>query len=1666
MANTPPNQEELVKQALQENYWKELLQLLQKEANAAPNRADAAKLYLEMGKIYFHELEDSNAARTVLLKGLEFGEQDPSLLQACENLAVKTHDAALFERICIIHDSPANGSTNGGSTTALRFGRTWLETFRDRKKAAQHLQRAHKLAPNDPEPLRLTAQILEGERRWTDLADIYRKLLSMGDEKLQNALRTKLFFLQFYRMDQPEEALATILPMASGKEDNPHAMLLLNRALMRLKRWRDLANNLGQLAKTSKDPNLVKGYLLQRAEILHLKCGEIDAAVQDLRTVLQADPNNRNALERLINIYRAESQHGKLVAALQQLLDLEIREKNQDEIVTLAVDVARLWEQQLDNDAKAVEALEQAIAQAPRALPLISALSRLYRDKQRWQDLRNIYEAELACTEDANQILSIHYRIAELLEGPLQDLEGAIVLYRKAMQLSANYLPVNQRLIRIYTEHGRWPELIELLESELQSVDNDQRAVTLLHKIGSIYDDKLNDKPAAAEAYRRILERDSANVAAVGALARLHYRSQEWEKLVEMNMREAQLCGEPNQAISLYYNSGLVCEERLHNVDMATMCYQNALSISPTYIPALRSLGNIYSSRENWGGLVAMYHREAQVTSDQNKQLFLLTRIASIFRDKLRDDKSAEKVLGEVLERNPNYMPAVSMLENLFTEQARHEELAALYQRIADHAQIDKENVGHVSLKLAKLLHLELDRPEASESYYLKAIDHGFGVNTCIAALDHIYSQSSRFKELASLLIEVLRKIQEPSYLFNVLYRLGIIQMEYLDAVDDGLENLLQAYKLNPDDLPLLWDLTRLLEDRRHWQKLGEIYQEQSVRPTNTANRLPLMRQALGYYQNDGSHKKCAELGEQLLQGAEEDLQTIEFLVGTYRKLGDHEKLALTMRKFIALQKDREQRISMSQELAVVYDEKLGQTEKALGVLEKLVEEIPEYSYQTLASLEKMLLKQKLWQKLTTLYPRFLGGIHDAELIVKYQLRYGEAFENLKQFDEALEVYRKTLPHDRKNPLVRSRIKLLLRQLKQWQEMTALLEEDAMLDPKAVEPFWEIGDICENYLQAPDRAVEAFHHALERDPAHLRSFESLTRIHLSRSEWQPYLEISDRELEHQKNNERIVSLRLERGRILRDKLQSAAAAVVEFEFGLHADNRNQTVYLELGKTHEALKQWQEAIKIYDKMLATRAITPQHSPEEKLEAANLYHRLGEISMNGLNAEQGCIDYNEKALALAPQFQPSLERLTAIYRKREDWKSLVGIYQRSIDVLRAQEPTKALPLHVNLAEIYEQHLKQEMQAIQEFQRGLQLDKNYRPAHLGLSRVYSKNKQFYPQAIAEFIFLLGNGEPEAPHFQQIARIFEEQSKFDHLCRVYEAMDFLQLLDSGDREIYKTYAGRIPQNFSGTIDKSVSQRFLLHPLEQQPLVEIYNEVFSELVEFGTHTRDSLGLAKKDRIQAKDAHPVRAVANRFCSAFQLPEIDLYLKQGMGTHSALILNDGAALALDTQWAKSWNKFQLAFVIGSELSQLINNRALASQLQAYGFERLMRLVLLPFLKDVPPMTPEIEADIKTIKKLLSRKSRKWIEENGEKCALKLEKTNFTDWIRGIRLTSMRAGLLFSNKLDESVHALNATLKDQATKKPWESEITRELILYTLSDECGTLRKALGTSIYSV
>ena len=1675
---------------MQQDYWKDLINLLGREAVSLGETPEAAHLYLEIGDTYFKELKQQSEAKEAYLKGLALVSDHLPLLQATLDFAAAANDRTLFEdTVPMMEKALIDGLQKSKATKKevfnfyLATGKIWKDTFHDNQQAIACFEKCRELDRTVAEPLLEIAPLHEMNKRWTELALMYHEWLDLNqdneDQPVRRGIRIKLASILFYQLDKTSEALETFQPLLDKSPDDQHILLLTNRILTRMRRWDELANNLLSLSEITADESLRINYLLQRAEIFHLKCNNHQEAISTLNKTLEFAPSNRLALERLVALYKVTNQAEPMARTLEALLSQDIKNKKEDELTARALNLADVWLEDLNQKQRATEALEMAHAAVPTDLHVITALARLYHGQSNWQALRGMYEKELLATEEEAQKLTICYRLGELLETKLQDFDAAAQAYHQATTISANYLPAVHRLEQYYIKRQDWQSLIRVLQDEVSASDINKRTISLMCRIANLREEKLQDVEGAAVDFTKILEHDSKNMTAISSLGRLYAKLDNMQKLVEMNLKEADLCGDPQHAISLYYKSGTICQDHLNNIELAVMCFQNALSISPTYIPALQSLGRAYARQGNWGGLVAMFHRETQVTSDKRKRLHLFTRVAEIYLDKFDDKDQAEQALKQALELDATYLPAVRQLEKLYNERSNFEGLVSLYKNIIADDKTSDERTGHYSLKIAQILHIELSSSEASEPFYVTAIENGVQVNHCIAALDQIYSQSGRFSQLANLLKNVLKLIEDEDYLVGIFYRLGIIHVEYLEDIEEGLEHLLQAHKLGPRHLPLFWDLCTYLERQQKWQELGSLHIEQAGYVEDRESKQEHLKIAARFLEIEGDYSRAVSVVENILEKSPEDEAMLNFAASLYRQSSRLINLVNILKKLIETNCKPEQLHNYVLELAVTYHEHLDQRENAINVLEDQLDKHNHQNYFWLAYLERLYLEAEYWPKLTNLYPYIVAQLKDDQSLVVTQIRFGESLEHTKKFDEAIVQYKKALGYCENHPDVHRKLKDLFKSLEKWEELISLLESEVANNNNSekvrAHSLWEIADLYESHLDDKDKAIEYCKKSLACDPNCLSSYETLGKIYLDNKDWHKYLDISSEELTHNQDHSRLAKVHYQRGRVYLFHLNDITGAVTELQKSNRAKPDDINILDDLAKAYAAQSNYDEAIDTWRRLISLMNVTEESDEAAKQRVSNVLNNMAKTAIDGKGDENQGIQLYEEALQLVPDFELALNKLDEIYQQRQDWNGLVGVYEKGIDALDQNKPEELeqkCNLMKRLALLYEEKLDRSVDATSLYNKLLRFNRDDYAAHLGLSRIFSKNKEYYPRALVELIYLIDhdgqNDSFNAQYFHEIARIQEELHHFDHLCRTFECMDYLEIIRPTDMELYRKYSARVPETFTGKADVNIIRRCLFHKYEHQPLETFYQEVFVDLSALAYSTVDNLGLNKKDRLKPKDSHKARVAVNSACEALGVGEVDVYLQPGLGKPFSVFGGKSTGVVFDEQWVRNWSESHLLFFAGKAVSLTIDNRFIGPDLGNQEFRELVELVL-KFAEDPNSATDRLSGRkleiIKQVKKSLSRKTKKWLENHSEDLSEKLAQTDFGKWLEGIEFTSNRAGLLLNGKLMDASLALRQADHNFADGKAWGYAVLRDMATYWLSDDSGNMRKALNTSIYS-
>src|SRR6185295_17988738 len=125
-------------------------------------------------------------------------------------------------------------------------------------------------------------------------------------------------------------------------------------------------------------------------------------------------------------------------------------------------------------------------------------------------------------------------KVAEVYEDHLNDLAEATRRYEAVLAVDPSNLVALKGLDRVFNRQGRYRELLEVLERQIEVAATPRQKINLYERIAGLHDEEFLDHAKAVEALETILGMDPTHDGALSALAR-HYRALErWEPVVAL----------------------------------------------------------------------------------------------------------------------------------------------------------------------------------------------------------------------------------------------------------------------------------------------------------------------------------------------------------------------------------------------------------------------------------------------------------------------------------------------------------------------------------------------------------------------------------------------------------------------------------------------------------------------------------------------------------------------------------------------------------------------------------------------------------------------------------------------------------------------------------------------------------------------------------------------------------------------------------------------------------------------------------------------------------------------------------------------------------------------------------------------------------------------------
>lgn len=1653
------------KAAEQAAAWEKVIGEYEREAAALGNEARAANLYLEIGRIYEEQLAKPRNAATSYQRAFNLNPRSLDILHASRRLFTEVGNWAMVVQI-LGYEIECAESIERKATLFAEKGTILEEKLRNQEEAQKAFREALDAWSAEPLAINALERMYLFRKEYEQLHQIYdRALGATSRPERRLPLLVASAQLAEDRLDDLETAVKRYGELLELDASNALALAALRRLTLQTGEHERLVEILLRSADVTNDPVEAAGHLLAAARVQHERLGQTDRALHSLLRALEFAPENLAILQEIELLYAQNDRPDEVVKVLRREAEVttEVRDR-----VPILFKLASVLEDQLDLAEEAIAPLEEAVELMPDYVPAKQALGRLYTRLGRWEALAELFRKEAELDEDKAVAAEKLFKLAEIQDTRLEQRDAAIETLKSLLRIRPDYQPARKYIEQLLQAKERWEDLIQLYEGEIELLgdhDDDQK-VFLLGRIGLLAEDKLDAIDVAAGAFQRILDLVPGHLHAIRTLARLAERRESWGEVVRLLDLEVEATADQKEVVSILHRSAQITEDKLGDRETAVAQYEKVLALSPTYLPALKSLGRIYHQLGRWDDLLTMYQRELEVSKTSDRSVGLLFRMADVYVEKLKDDAKAAEVFEQILTHDPENLPALRALADVHAKSGDSESLVDVLTREAEHLTDDKEKAA-VLMRVAETCEEKLDRTDKAAEIYQEVLRLEHDFDAAVRSLVRIYSSEGMWNALSRALKTAYDHAKSDETKAAILVRCAEVAGDKLGNLDSAAENLELALELKPTDVTVLSQLERISVARRDWRraisvalKLAENEADPRLYAARQIRIATLKETQLEPPESGAEHYRLA------LEKVPNHPVALRSLELAYLKAANWEGLSTFYEREAMVTRDPERQATLFSRAADVAEHRLENLERASELYAKALEA----SEKHLPAIRgRRRLAEKMGDATVALDCIRAEGEatadpdHARELLFEAGQLYQDQFKDL---DQAVSTYEKVLEVAPDHLAAFNRLEAIYLEQESWGPMLELLERrsSALSDPaEQAKLLVAAGQIAQDRLGDPDRAVTLYREVLARDQMLGVALVRLGPLMFEREDWDAAIDVFHKTLAVSKDPQVRLGAFKSLGIIYQEHRQDLVKCVQSFQAALQANPSDLECLERLAAVYQEAQDWTSAINVL-----LRLAEVQEEPRKKVQTLL---DLAHIYQIGAQDRRNAILANRKALELEPTNQTAILRLSDLYEAEQDWQSLADVTAAYVRLLPPDQKDKAAPLHLKMADVFENKIGDDARAINALKYALEAQPSNVGALERLSQLYAKKADTFPQAVDVHRRLLVVDPFRIESYRAMHQMFVRTNQIDRAFVLAEILVFLRAQQQEEDLFYHEHKSKVLAYGEGAFDPQTHDRLVTHPGERGPIRAVLEVLATELVKAYPGDLTKYELGRNDRFGPRSDSALRTVATRVGHVLGAPPFDLWITQKFDMGLFVENERPPALVVGKNVDRIQDKDQ-RFLLGRQIERLKGGHHLLADVPAKEMETLLWTVakMADPSAQVPLDPASMEAMQRKLAKAISGKVKRVLEDVGRH--LTTTHVDVAKHKAAAALTANRAGLVVANDIEVAVRNIARDYPDVrpvfadskgAAETVGKIPEVRELLNYAVSEEYFQARSHLGIAI---
>ena len=820
--------------------WRGLVKVLERKVALAYNSEDRASLLRRIGSVYEEFVGDRQAAVDAYQRAATELDTDELALEALDRLYAVTGQAVqLFETLKRRVDLATDPALR--VELGLRLGFLADTRLHYAEEAIAAYRRV--LDDDDANSTAIShlSTLFQRLGMWNELLDNLRLQVALAsapatrvalhcrageillDKLLDPAEAIEAFKRAIDEDAQCVPAIDALLTLTVREEHRAEAAAVVEPLLREQGRFDDLVKLIGRKIDSMMDPGEKRAELIRLAEVEEHGRRDKFAAFEALSKALVGDTPDEFVQEELERLARELASWSKFFAVL---IDRAARLPDANDASAMFRRAGRVAEEEMGDDARAIEAFRSASVHDDDADETLSALDRLYEKTQQWEALVDVLERRVAGGLSDAERAELLTRLGFLRAQRLGDPRGAFAAYKEVldndpgdasalagMQLLGErddlVSDVLEVLERCYREINAVEKVVQLFELRSRLASTDAEKARLLREAAMLWERDLNEPGRAFLCLRQAFELDSQDLSQLDELERIAGVCSAFGELCALAERVL-----ANSTLDASSKRELSLRAAAWNRDFAgdaqgeLRCLRIALTLDREDEDVHARVCEVLREEGDRRALLAALRAFAEIDRDDFRARASLHEAGAIALE-LSDFDAASACFERVLELDAEDAAALSALAELRTNQGRYAEATQLLSRwLVVESDAERRRVLHHGI--AEAYAGLLQDPEQAAQAYRALLEEFPDDERAVSALEDLYEKLGRWAELERSLRERLPDAS-PEQRTDIRLRLARVSEVKLGRPELALEQLREVLADTPGHEAAAREFERLL---------------------------------------------------------------------------------------------------------------------------------------------------------------------------------------------------------------------------------------------------------------------------------------------------------------------------------------------------------------------------------------------------------------------------------------------------------------------------------------------------------------------------------------------------------------------------------------------------------------------------------------------------------------------------------------------------------------------------------------------------------------------------------------------------------------------------------------------------------------------------------------